>query len=38
VFESIAVLTTLSLLVIFGALLRMEYRGRQQDKQDADHA
>jgi hypothetical protein len=34
VFESLAVLTTLSLLVIFGALLRMEYRSRQQDKQD----
>ena len=35
-FESLAVITTLSLLAIFAALLRMEYRGRQQDKHDAD--
>jgi hypothetical protein len=38
VFESLAVLTTLSLIAIFAALLRMEYRSRQQDKQNADRA
>lgn len=35
-FESLAVLTTLSLAAVFAFLVRMEYRGRQQDKQDAD--
>jgi hypothetical protein len=34
VFETLAVLTTLSLALIFAALVRMEYRGRQQDNQD----
>jgi hypothetical protein len=36
VFESLAVITTLSLIAIFAALVRMEYRGRQQDKHDTD--
>ena len=30
-FESIAVLTTVSLAAVFAFLVRMEYRGRQQD-------
>ena len=30
-FESIAVITTLALMVIFVALVRMDYRGRQED-------
>jgi hypothetical protein len=34
VFETLAVLTTLSLAVIFAALVRMEYRSRQQDDQE----
>ena len=37
-FESIAVLTTLALVVIFIALVRMDYRGRQEDKQNSDGA
>jgi len=36
VFESIAVLTTLSLAAVFAFLVRQEYRSRQQDKHDAD--
>jgi len=38
VFESIAVLTTLSLIAIFGLLLRMDYVSRQEDKQNSDGA
>ena len=38
VFESIAVLTTLALMVIFILLVRMDYRGRQEDKQNSDGA
>jgi len=38
VFESIAVLTTLALMVIFIALVRMDYRGRQEDKEKSDGA
>jgi hypothetical protein len=38
VFETIAVLTTLSLVLIFAALLRMEYRSRQQDQNDEKSA
>jgi len=34
VFETLAVLTTLSLAAIFAALVRMEYRSRQQDDQE----
>jgi hypothetical protein len=38
VFESIAVLTTLSLMAIFALLLRMDYKSRQEDKQKSDQA
>jgi len=36
VFESIAVLTTLSLMAIFALLVRMDYKSRQEDKQKSD--
>jgi len=38
VFESIAVLTTLALMVIFALLVRMDYRSRQEDKRNSDEA
>ena len=38
-FESLAVITTLSLMAIFAALVRLEYRGRQEEeKGDSDRA
>lgn len=36
-FESIAVLTTIGLAAVFALLVRMEYRSRQQDKQNTDN-
>ena len=38
VFESIAVLTTLSLMAIFALLVRMDYKSRQEDKHKSDQA
>jgi hypothetical protein len=34
VFETMAVVGTLVLMIVFGVLIRMEYVGRQEDKAD----